>query len=311
MAQLTAIVDKLLTEASSAFIPKGYVSEMLLPKIGVVQKSGLLGKYGQSHLRIESTLAGGRSKYRRAEPILRQTTQYLVESHGLEGLVTEDDYANVEKPFDAEKDETLGLSTIIWLDKEKSLADTLTSTSVITQNVTLSGAAQYSDYANSNPIDDFKTARLTVRDGCGMAPDTAVMDWGVANTLSYHPGILDALGFSQNRAGQLSDAELAKAMGVKKLLIAESMYNTAKEGQTDSLSQVWGKHIVFAVAPDSPQPYQTSLGYYLFMKNRKPRRVFKFNVDNPPGAKGILVDDHYDYLLSNVSCAYLIKDAIA
>lgn len=311
MAQTKAIVDKLLTNVSSAYIPTGYVSESVFAQIPVKQTSGKLGKYSNSHIRIQNTVMGGRGKARRVEIITRTDTNYNIERHGLEGLVTKDDEINVEKPFDAQKDEVIGLSTAIWLGKEKSLGDTLTDPAIITQKVTLSGTDQYNDFTNSDPIGDFLTARLTVRSASGMPPDTAVMDWAVANTLSYSPKILAALGYTANRAGQLSDQELAKAMGVQRLLIAMPSFNNSKEGQADSLTPVWGKHVVFMVAPTKAVPYQVSAGYYLTLIGESPRQVFKFPINNPPESTGVIVRDSFDYLLSNTAAAYLIEDAIA
>lgn len=311
MAQLRAIVDKLLTNVSSAYVPQGYVSEAFFPKLSVVQISGLLGKYSNSHIRIQSSLVAGRGQARRVETITRASTTYLIEQHALEGIVTPDDYRNVEKPFDAERDEVMGLSTAIWLGKEKSLADTLADTTVMTQNTTLAGQAQFNDYANSDPIGTFKTARLAIRNGCGLPPNTAVMDWSVFNTLAYHPAILQALGFTHQRAGQLTEQELCKAMGVEKLLVARAVYNNSKEGQSDNLSAVWGKHIVFAVLPDKAMPYQVSLGYYVTLQDSQPRKVYKYPIYNPPASTGIIVQDHFDMLISNASAGYVIKNAIA
>lgn len=311
VSQKKAIVDKLLTNVSSAIIPDGYVSEMLLPQISVKQTTGKLGKYSNNHLRIQTSIMGGKGKARQVQTIVRSDTSYEVIRHGLEGCVSSDDKRNVEKPFEAERDEVLGLNTVLWLEKEKGLGDALGDTSVLTNNATLSGTAQYNDFTNSDPIGDFLTARNTIRSASGMPPDTAVMDWNVAQTLAYSPKILAALGYTANRAGQLSEQELAKAMGVERLLIAKAVFNNSVEGQTDSIEAVWGKNVIFMVAPRRAVPYQTSLGYYLTLSGESPRQVFKFNLDNPPEATGIIVRDSYDYLLSNVEAAYLIKDAIA
>lgn len=311
MAQLKAIVDKLLTNVSQMYIPEGYISEMVLPVVESKQKTGKLGKYGKDHLRIEHSLAGGRGQYRRVEPIVRSSDSYSIESHGLEGMVTEDDYANVEQPFDAENDEVTGLSSLIWLNKEYALASTLTSTAIVTQNTTLVGTQQFSDYSNSDPIGVFKTARLAVYNGCGLPPNCALMSWEVANTLAYSPQILDALGFAYNRAGQLSEAELAKAMGIEKLLIAKAKYNSAKEGQTDVLASVWSDDIVFFYAPQKAGKYQTSLGYRVALSGQTQKRVFKYAINNPPNATGILCDDSYDFVITNVAAGYLIKDTLA
>lgn len=311
MSQTTAIVDKLLTNVSNALVPEGYVSEDLLPVITAKQKTGKLAKYGNNHLRIEHSLVGGRGGYRRVEPITRSSTSYSVESHGLESIVTEDDYSNVELPYKAEEDEVLGLTTQIWLGKEQALADTVLSTALVTQNQTLAGTSQFSDFANSDPLAVFQTARNTVRVGCGLPPNAAVMDWATINVLAYSPQILDALGYSKNRAGQLSEEELAKAMGIERLYVARSVYNSSKEGQSDSLAAVWGKDILFFRAPEKAAPYQTSFGYRVILEGRAPRRVYKYSIDNPPNSTGIIVDDSYDFLISNASAAYLIKAAIA
>lgn len=311
MAQTRAIVDKLLTNVSNAYIPSGYVSEDVLPNIPVKQTTGKLGKYGTDHLRIQNSVMGGRGEARRVEVITRSTDSYSIDEHGLESIVTPSDYRNVELPFKAEEDEVVGLTTALWLGKEKALADAMGSTSILTQNETLSGIAQFSDYVNSSPLSKFKDAFSAVKDGCGAAPNAAVMSWKVYNTLKYHPSILDALGYAQNRAGLLSKEDIMRAMDVKHLYIGEASYESAAKGQTSSLADAWGKNIVFYVRPDKAAPYQVSLGYYLTYESSQPRKVYKFAVNNPPESTGIIVTDHYDMFFGNVNAAYLIKDAIA
>lgn len=311
MAQMVAILDKLLSNTSSAYVPKGCKAEEILPPIMSKEFTGKLAKYGTNHLRIETTVVGGRGKFRQVETQNRSQSSYAIEGHGLEGLVTREDYANVLLPYDAERDETLGVSTILLLEKEKGLADSLTSTSTMTQNVTLSGVDQYSDYDNSDPIDDFSTARAAVRAGCGALADTAIMDWAVYNKLRFHPQMLDAMGFKIARPGGLNEEEMITALGVERVIIPNAMYESAAEGQTSSLASVWGKHIVFAVLPKVAQTYQVSLGYRVQLAGEQPRKVTKWAVNNPDGANSILVTDYYDMFLSNVLAGYLIKDAIA
>lgn len=312
-AQTKAIVDKLLTQASSRLIPTGFVSELVLPPVFVMQKTGKLGTYGNGHLRLESTLGGGRGAFRRVDAVTRSTTSYDVEVHGLEGMVSPDDYANVEEPFNAEEDEVIALTTMLMLKKEFALASALTSTAIITQNTTLAGIDQYSDYANSDPLDDALTAAATIRDAIGNPPNTAIMDWKVYKYLRYHPAFLKQLGYSEARPGGLSGEELARAMDVERVLIANAVYNSAKEGQADVIAPVWGKDLVYCYAPSSAAKNQKSLGYRVQLADQKrsARAVFKYPIMNPPGSMGIIVQDNWDFLLSDVSAAYLIKAAIA
>lgn len=311
MAQIKAMVDKLLTNVSNGYFPEGHISEQVLPTLTVKEKSGILGGYGNGHLRIVDDLVGGRAAAKRVEPIVRKVDNtYAISSHALEGVVTEDDYDNVEEPFQAESDETNGVTSLIITNKEHALASSIMSTSVISQNVTLSGTSKLSDYNNSDPVKLFKDAQNAVLDGCGKMPNAAVMSQKLFNTLIYHPAILAQLGFSMNRAGQLSDVELAKAMNIKKLYVGDAAYNAAKEGQSDSLQQIWEDSLLFYVRPDAPAKYQVSFGYYLKMASRKARGVYKYALNNPVNSTGIIVKDDYSFQITNEKAAFLIKSAL-
>tara|TARA_Y100001963_G_scaffold63516_2_gene88496 strand:- start:2346 stop:3275 length:930 start_codon:yes stop_codon:yes gene_type:complete len=309
MSQMTAIVDKLLTQASAAYIPDGFACEKILPEIRVAQKSGKLAKYGTNHLRVETNYTGGRGEYRRVEAVIREQSTYTVEGHGLEGLVTADDIANLDRPYDAMRDEVIGLTSQLLIEKEKTLGDALGDTGTLTQNTTLSGTAQWNDYSNSDPIGDAATARTTIVDGCGRAPNAIIMSWQVWNQIRFSSKILDALGFKYNKVGGLNQDELAVAFGVDKIIISSAMYESANEGQTSSLSPCFGKNVIFAHIPDRAAPYQVSLGYRI--QQSAPRRVYKYSLNNPPGSFGVLVEDNYDLFLSNVKAAYLVKNAVA
>jgi hypothetical protein len=82
MSQTKAQIDKLLTNAMSAYIPTGFVSEMLLPKLDVIQWSGKLGKLTHSFLRVQNTLIGGRGAARRVDVVVRETDSYQIDAHG-------------------------------------------------------------------------------------------------------------------------------------------------------------------------------------------------------------------------------------
>jgi len=311
MAQTKAIVDKLLTNVSSAIVPEGYLSEKLFPKLPVSQTSGKLGGYGRQHLRITNTVMSGEGKARRVKPIVRNDSNYSIDDHGLEGVVTKRDRENVEAPYEAERDEVFALSTVMWLDKEVGLATVLSDTAILTNNVTLAGSGQFSDYNNSDPIGVFLDARQAVRNNSSLPPNVAFMDWQVAQYLKFHPALLESLGFKDSRPGGLSMQELAKAMEVEEVMIAKAMYEGSNEGQANSLQSIWGKHLWFAQLPKTARKYQTSLGYHLTMRGEKPRQVFKSPINNPPKATSIIVTDNYQFFLTDVGAAYLIKDAIA
>jgi hypothetical protein len=311
MSQMRGIVDPLLSNVSSMYQPDECIADKLLPQLKFAQYTGKLASYGKNHLRIENTVVGGKGRYREVESIVRSTSSFEIEGHGLVEVVSERDYRNVIDPFDAEKDATIGISTILLLEKERALAVALGSTATLTQNTTLSGTSQFNDYANSDPISKIQAGKAAIRAGCGGIANTMILEYDVAEMLRYHPQILDALGFKEQRPGGLSNQELAKAFNVQKIFVPNAMYNSAKEGQADVMARVWDKNIVLAIVPDVAAKYQLSLGYNIGLDGSEPRKVYKQPLFNPPGSTELLVEDKYDMVLSNVAAAYLIKDAIA
>ncbi|MBF0315602.1 MAG: hypothetical protein HQK52_19435 [Oligoflexia bacterium] len=311
MAQTAAMYDKLLTTVSTGYFPTGFIATKIFPSLPVKQSTGALAGYGSDHIRIENTLMGGRGKAPRYESMTRKISYYSVERHGIEGLVTQDDYDNYDLPYDAEKDETIGITTVLTIGKEKAMADQLMNKDVVKSNVTLSGENQLSNYEKSDPLAVVRQAQNTIYDKCGLAPNKVIMNWKVYNALSYHPKILGNLGYSQARAGTLTTEELAKAMKIETLLIGNTSYNAAAYGKNaENMTSIWSDDILFYYAPDIAGKYQMSFGYYIIKSGETPLQVYTENEFNPPGAKKILVTDNYGISLTNINAAFLVKAAI-
>jgi len=312
MSQNVAITDKFLTNASNMLLPQNYISEMVLPIVKVKETTGKIANYGDGHLRIENTVHIGEGPYARVDSITRDSDGYDIVNHGLQGTITDEDFRNVEKPYDARIDETLALTTHLWLGKEKALADTLQDASIITQNSTLAGNAQYNnrDHADSNPIEDMQNARDTILDSVGVSPNVAIMSRKVFNALRFHDQLIRSLGFADNRAGALSGQELAMALELDRIFVGDAIFNSAKQGQTAVIAQVWAKDLIYAkIGP--PALRQKVLGWTITKSGTSPRQVQRMKNFTPRGSEEISVDDNYDQLILNTECAFLIQDAIA
>lgn len=307
-AQTTAIIDVPLTNVSNMMKPSGLICEELLTPLKVKLASGILGKYGTSHMKLVDSRIVGRGAAPRVQLIERDVSQtYKMESHGLEGLVTADDYRNVEKPFNAEKDETEALSLNLLLAKEVGLAKALAN---VANGVTLSGPDKFSDLQNSDPIGVSDDAVKSIVQKSGKRPNLCIMDTLVFLALRRHPAIFERLGFKYNQAGNLSEANVAEALGVSEIKVAEGFYDSAKRGQPASLARIWGAHLWWAYIEKSPQPYQTTGGYYLTYEGKVARGVSKEPTFNPQGGMKVLVTDDYCMLISDENCFYCAKTVI-
>lgn len=308
MAQTKAQVSKLLTGVSNQYNVESTIADKVLPMLSVKQKTGLIGSYGLGHLRAEDDKMAGRSEAKRVDAVEYDLDQaYKISNHGLEEVVTEDDYDDVEEPFDAEVDKTEALTSLVLINKELFAQNVLMDPAVITQGVALTGTDKFSDGVNADPLGVAKDAAIATLDGCGHKYNACIMSEKTYQHLKYSQQILGVLGFSMNRIGLLSKEDIMKALDLKYLFVGDAAYNSAKKGQADILTQVWGPEMLFYYRPEAAAKKQVCLGYYLRMLSGKERAVFKAPLHNPPGSTSIIVQDKYDYRIVNAAAGYLVE----
>lgn len=311
-SQTGAIVSKLLTGVSNGYVPTGYIAEQVLPPIQVAQTTGKIGKYTNNHLRIVNTVHQGKGPYRQLESVTVSSDTYSIEDHGLHDIVTENDMRNYELPFDAERDTAMALTVALALGKEYALASSLTNPSVITNGTTLSGTAQYNnlEHADAQPLQDKLAADAAIESATGLPSNTAIMSPKVFRALRFNRQLLKFLGYTEMRPNGLNAQELANALEVDRVLVGSAQYNTAKEGQSDSMAYVWGSDLIYARI-EAPGLMQKTLGFEVRKSGTSPRQVYRFNPTMPVNSRGVIVTDNYDQLILNPTAAYLIQDAIA
>lgn len=304
--------DRLLTNVSQKRVVDGTIADQVLTTTQVVKSSGLVGKYGNQHLRLEHDIVGGDTPYPRITGSVKSSDRYLIVKHGLSGVLTEEMKDNEEQPFDARKDLSDDVTDKILLGKERAIAEPLGDTAILTNNVTLSGTDQYDDYSNSDPLGDWVIARKAIYDNSGQIVDNpngfAIVPWQLVNVLAFHPAILALVGNDADKTSGVSNEQLRKALKVGRLLIPWCQFDAAAEGLTEDIQPCWGSNIVFGFAPKTGTKRIKTLGFKV--QRKSPRRVFINSQNEPPNSELIQVDDSYDYLLTDVGAAYLIKDAI-
>ena len=310
MTQYAANNDELLVDVSQKRALGNLVFNRILTPKKVKMYSGKIGIYGADHLRLVNLISGGEQGYMRMDAQARTSSTYQIETKGLKDVITDEDYKNVQEPFDAQVDSTDALTDLLNISNEYSLASALSDTAIITQNVTLSGTSQWSDYDNSDPIGDVTTGITAGKNGCGMALSRAVCSWETYVVLRYHPALLDKLGFKENRPGGLTGEELAKAFDLKEVIIADSSYNTSKKGAVAVFAPIWGKHFVLFESALVASKRQTTLGYNVTLLDGD-KQIETRPHDSILKADVVIGEDKRDQIITDTGCAYLIKDAVA
>ena len=305
--------DRLLSDVSRRHNVEGLVANQILTNTIVRKDTGKLGKYGNEHLRIVHDLVGGLTEYPRITVDTKDSDSYTLEKHGLAVTLTEEEISNEMLPFDARQDAIMDVTDRLLLGREYALASVLTDTSVLINNVTLSGTDQFNDYDNSKPLEVFRAARASIYAATGkdvsMPGGFALVTWDIKDTLCYHPDLLDLYKYTSSMGSGVSMDQLKMAMKVDRIILAWSQYDSSKEGQTSSIVPTWGKNIIFGYAPITGRKRMTTLGFKLAKTNSV--RVFRNRIISPPNAELIQVDHTYDDLITDVGAGYLIENAVA
>lgn len=134
------------------------------------------------------------------------------------------------------------LTSLVLLQREKRVADALQTLTFYDadKRVTLSGTDQWTDKANSTPLD----LLLEYLDKT-LVPITD-LTFGQASWRAFrtHPQIVSAIYPTGTGNGAVSRQSAADLLEVDRIHVGKSRVNTAKPGQTPSYSVCWGDSVI-------------------------------------------------------------------
>ncbi|PIQ83883.1 MAG: hypothetical protein COV75_05075, partial [Candidatus Omnitrophica bacterium CG11_big_fil_rev_8_21_14_0_20_63_9] len=234
------------------------------------------------------------------------TTQtYSAEEYGWEELIDDRERENADDPIAPDRDSTEVATDIVLIAYEQRVVDLVTSTANITQNTTLSGTSQWSDFANSDPFTDVRTGIDTIQKATGVRPNALAMGYEVWNKLQDHPDLLERVKYTQR--GLITREIVAAAFDLEEIHVSRALKNTAKEGQTVSLGYMWGKDALLYFKQRTPGIKRVSLGYTFQVRDLKVERYR----EEPRKSDVVRVTHLVDEKLVAAACGYLIKAAVA
>jgi hypothetical protein len=235
--------------------------------------------------------------------------------YGLDDLLPNDEveiWQSMPKPAGAVSPQAKSaslLTGLILLDREVRVAAKVFNSASYAagQTQALSGTSQWSDTSNSNPL----SALMNALDVPVFRPNAIVLGRAAWTVLRQHPKLAQAVGNSAQTAGVITKQQLADLLEVQQVLIGESFVNTARRGQTPSLSRTWGKHCallyVSAQMADADQP---TFGFTAQWGSRVAGNI----PEQKKGLRGgetIRVGESVQEVITDPACGYLFQNCVA
>lgn len=176
------------------------------------------------------------------------------------------------------------------------------------RKIVLSGSSRFSDYANSDPIEVIKAA---LEGTLVFRPNMLVLGQPVWSKLSSHPAIVNAIRGNLTTKGIVTKEEFARLFEVQRVLVGESMLNTARLGQDVSLARVWGKHMAaLYIDPAVTAESGITFGFTAQYGGKVAGRIEDPDV-GLHGGQRIRNGESVKELVAAPDVGYLIQDAVA
>lgn len=310
-------IDAALSEIAIQFAlePGMYLGPSILPVVGVDKQSDRFYVWDKDYwFRIPQTKRAPGTRANRVETSV-SSLAYFAHNYSLEEVVPFEDLSNADVALSLEESAARHVMQALLLDQENRIASLLTTAANVGSGNALTGTAQWSDRANSDPVSDVTTGRLWVQKETGYKPGTMVVGQEVHDSLLLHPDMIDRVKYTQRATQATLENAIADIFGVKGYFVGGVPKQNAAEGlptSASSMTFIWGKNVSLFYAPPAPGRNVPS-GVYAF--RWKPAGFTDFVVetkdDDDIKARIKRVNYFQDERITATQLTYLLSSVVA
>lgn len=261
-------IDKALTNMSVKYLQDttNFVADKVFPVVGVQKQSDRYFMYKKEDwFRDDARLRAMGTESAGGDYDIDNTPTYFCNKYAFHKDVFEEDRVNADNPLQPDQDAMEFVVDKILLNRENNWAKTYFKSGVWAQDYTGrangSGVGQifWDDYDHSDPVADIANMATAMAEVTGKRPNTLTLGRKVYDALRQHPDILDRIKFTQR--GVVTSDILASLFDVDRILVANSIQNTANKGQAANMKFTLGNNALLTYAPPSAGLKRASAGY--------------------------------------------------
>lgn len=223
--------------------PQGLIGLQALPVFPTPKREGQYNTVTrESILRTRNVKRGAGGAYSR-DSFDTDLLSYACQEYGHEQPMGDDMAEYYASMFDCEMTAAAMAQNVLLREQEKRIA-------AVFQDVSATGwysstAALYTDCstdwdsASATIVADVDGAKEKVRQNCGLAANTMIISAAVLPWFKKNTDMLARLQYTTQMTDNVIIGMLPSIFGLQKVLVAGGVYDTAGEGVTMSLSDIW------------------------------------------------------------------------
>ena len=261
-------VDAILTNASVAYIQSAdnFIATKVFPIVPVDKQSDLYFKYTKEDWFRDDAKVRADGAEAAVSGYGLTTDNYYAQVYAVKKAIGDQLMANFDSPLDPLRDGAKFTAQLMLNRLEAQFVTDFVTTSVwgtdyegVASSPTGNQFIQWSDLANSDPIQNIEAAKAKILSTTGFEANKLVLGYDVYRVLRNHPDIIDRVKYTGR---DVPDTQyLAQLFGLDEVLVAKAVKNTAAEGQTGSFSFSFGKSAILVHSAPNPGLLMPSAGY--------------------------------------------------
>jgi hypothetical protein len=314
-------IDAAISSVLLGYHPQGMIAEKIFPIVSVKKESDKYYEWNKGEaFRVPDTTLRADGTRSKTLGFSLTTSAYLAEEYALNCEITDRQKDNADSVINLRSSKSKRVKDILMLDQEIRVATLLTTQAnwASTNRVQLSGTQQWNNAAYDNTVaasmieSRVDVAKEAVRTQTGgYEPNTVIIPSAVAKIIKKDSKVRDLIKYTH--ADLLVDGDLPPKLWGMKVMIPKASKNTNVEGNaTQTLTDVWGKHVVLLYVPESAALDEFSCGYIFRVSNGAHTpwgaRTWREEAEKKEVIEVEVCQD--EKLVSNVG-GYLIEDCIA
>jgi hypothetical protein len=261
-------VDAILTNISVAYLQRAesFIADKVFPVVPVDKQSDKYFVYSkndwlrdEARVRTDGTESVG-SGYNIT------TDNYYADVFAIHKDIGDQTRANADAPINVDREAAEFVTHRLLTRREIQFVNDFMTTSKWATDVTGVAASpttgqtvQWSDYTNSDPIEDIEAGKAQILSTTGLEANTLVLGYDVFRRLKNHPDLVDRIKYTSSQT--ITEDMLARMFDIERVLVSKSVKATNAEGATAAYSFTTGKTALLAHVAPNPGILTPSAGY--------------------------------------------------
>jgi hypothetical protein len=285
-ARALQVIDPFLSTVARRYKSEGFIADRVLPSIKVTKLSGQYPIFDRNYWFAQQTDNKGSDRAPSREVDYEWSLDtYLCEEYKLKTSLTDLEVEQAESELRLRQTKAEFLAQQMNLSREVRVAQLLLPSGLGGQLAAGASTAPSVnwDQATATIEDNLKTGKLAVYDAIGLDPNVIVIPYKVAYAMAVQEDIRQIISYEiQGGSGdsmiRLGDRLLPAVLHGMEVIIPKGQTTTTKEGNSGSLTEIWGDDVRLLYVNNGAQWGQPTVAYSL---EQTPRTVTRWREIDP------------------------------